>query len=55
MKELTEILDEECEVYSKYLKLAGKKREALIKNNIDCNTILLGDFNLDCSKKDINN
>ena len=35
MKELTEILDEECEVYSKYLKLAGKKREALIKNNID--------------------
>jgi flagellar biosynthesis/type III secretory pathway chaperone len=35
MKELTEILDEEREVYSKYLKLAGKKREALIKNNID--------------------
>lgn len=35
MKELNEILGEECEVYSKYLKLAEKKREALVNNNID--------------------
>ena len=35
MKELNDILNEEYEVYSKYLKLAAKKREALIKNNID--------------------
>ena len=35
MIELTDILKEEFDIYAKYLKLAEKKKEALIKNNID--------------------
>ena len=35
MNELTNILEQEFEIYAKYLKLAEKKKEALIKNNIE--------------------
>ncbi len=35
MNELTDILEQEFDIYAKYLKLAEKKKEALIKNNID--------------------